>query len=98
MQVEKLIKNDEYDRETRKLYGRNKYYRSIEKKRAWLEAEHEFALLRGDHFVGRTMKMTGREAKKLNAEYELKFWKALDTNKQARLYRWKWKRPGALDG
>lgn len=83
----------EYARQTRRLTANRKFCERRKAGAKWLTEEHDFVLMRGDDCTGRTMRMQGGEAKRLNGEYEEKFYKALDTNKGARLYRWKWNEP-----
>jgi len=93
MKTQKLIPGREYCLQTSGLMGRRKFLYRNKLGADWLNAEHDFVLMRGDDNTGRTMRMLGSEAKRLNGEYEEKFWKALDTNKGARMYRWKWNDP-----
>ena len=55
----------------------------------YLNAEHDYTLMRGDLDTGRKRTMLGREAKALNEEYEAKFIK----DKTPRLWHWKWIKP-----
>lgn len=93
MSVQRLIPVNEEIREISKLRARAGWKYSMERAREWINAEHDFVLMRGDANTGRAMRMLGREAKRLNREYEKTFIKALDENKAARLYRWKWNEP-----
>lgn len=93
MTIQKLIPDREYCVQTSVLAGRRKFAYRNKLGADWLNGEHDFVLMRGDDNTGRTMRMLGSEAKRLNREYEEKFWKALDTNKGARMYRWKWDEP-----
>lgn len=88
-----IFPNLEYAKETAKIRGKRKFVTACKAGADWLAEEHNFVLMRGDQNTGRVMKMLGSEAKRLNSEYEKKFWKSLDTNKSARLYRWKWNDP-----
>ena len=90
MTVQRVIPVNEELREIDKLRNRRGWKYAMEQGRQWCATEHEFVLMRGDANTGRTMRMLGRDAKRLNREYEQRFIKALDTNPAARMYRWKW--------
>lgn len=93
MSIQRLVPVNEETREVSKLRARRIWKEAMSRAREWVNTEHEFVLMRGDANTGRTMRMLGREAKRLNREYEQKFIKALDTNPAARMYRWKWNEP-----
>lgn len=93
MSVQRVIPDTEEIREIRAIDARRAWKIAMARGKEWLDTEHSFVLLRGDASTGRTRKMLGREAKRLNREYEKKFIEALDANKAVRMYRWKWNDP-----
>lgn len=82
-----------YKRKANSAAGLRKLQYGLAKSREYLDAVHSYTLFRGDSSLGRTVEMTGREAKKINDEWIQKF----INNKTPRLYRWKFNRPASID-
>lgn len=70
----------------RQKLGWQKVLYARSKGRDYVNAEHNYTLMRGDIDTGRKRTMLGRQAKALNESYEMKFIK----DKTQRLWRWKW--------
>ena len=71
---------------------RAKRQQARERVQAYLAASHTYELTRGDMWTGRRKVMLGSEARDANQALEDKFYRALDTDPKARLWRWKLKK------
>jgi hypothetical protein len=72
-----------------KAKGWAKFQKKLEHYREYINAEHDYVLMRGDIDTGRNRTMLGSEARLLNQEYETKYWRSATP----RLWRWKLVKP-----
>lgn len=82
-----VVQDVSYDNETRRLRGFRKFARKMRDGKQWVDSEHVFVLICANVRFS-TRRMTGAEAKKLNAALEMQFFKG----KHKRMYRWCWDR------
>lgn len=67
---------------------RGKWRIAMEKRNAYLNAEHEYCLRLGGEDTGERKTMTGLEAVRLNRAAEQDFIRAMQSDKTKRMYRW----------
>lgn len=72
--------------EVKKAVRKEKKKAKTEQVRAFMQAEHEYQLWRGDHPFGKPQIMTGQAAYDANRKFDKKFFD--DKNPDARLWCW----------
>lgn len=79
------LENERWRRRASRQQGRDRA-------QVYLAASHTYELTRGDMWTGRCKVMLGSEARDANRVLEDKFYRALDVDPKARLWRWKLKK------